>query len=375
MLNQQYQVLHPDSYIEPLLVRVQSNNRLGVCNGIIGTDSMSSSCGKNKGDRFKLSIPYARQTLIWNVFFDSQCPEMGPDFIFNDDTFLANMDIDILSTKIPSLAKWNPNNKDALLNVLMELLVCYKDHQIQLLHKQEVLKREYTMLMKTDIRLEDVETLLLPLGSKPTEARFLISLSVDLSQLQNRTCESENAVAILHVTYSGTNWDRIMTQLYLTKPLEDVLGNTQLLLPHFPRNKFLMDYITEVRKCISEKINVLVHSFEQRCAFMSVMATNQYLNLCEYDAVNFTYMCYLYGEDDFWLYILITLTLNFPKEKPIVTLQSVYHMREQGVPYTEQIYFPYSCNWNPLKMINRLMNHIHYKALEEFKANSIKICS
>lgn len=91
---------------------------------------MSSSCGSVQGDRFKLSIPYARQNLTWNIFFDSQCPEMGPDFIFNDNTFLADMDVDALSTKVPSLAKWNPNDENALLNVLKELLSCYKQHQV-----------------------------------------------------------------------------------------------------------------------------------------------------------------------------------------------------------------------------------------------------
>ena len=67
---------------------------------------------------------------MWNVLFDSQCPEMGPDFIFNDQTFLMDPDIDILSTWVPSLVKWNPNNTDALLNVLMELLLYYKEHQV-----------------------------------------------------------------------------------------------------------------------------------------------------------------------------------------------------------------------------------------------------
>lgn len=103
---------------------------LGVCCETIKIDSLSSSCGKEQGDRFKLSIPYAKQNLVWNVFFDSQCPEMGPDFIFNDNTFLADIDVDTLSVKVPSLANWNPNDENALLNVLKELLLCYKEHQV-----------------------------------------------------------------------------------------------------------------------------------------------------------------------------------------------------------------------------------------------------
>lgn len=94
-------------------------------------DSVSSSSNKAKNDCFKLLIPYARENLVWNVLFDSQCPELGPDFIFNDQTFLMDPDIDTLSTWIPSLINWNPTDPDALLNVLDELLIYYKEHQVK----------------------------------------------------------------------------------------------------------------------------------------------------------------------------------------------------------------------------------------------------
>lgn len=102
----------------------------GMCYGAVKVESVSRSCDKAVEDRFKLSIPYARQSLTWNVFFDSQCPEIGPDFLFYDDTFLADMDIDTISNKVPSLAQWNPNDRNALVNVLIELLSCYKEYQV-----------------------------------------------------------------------------------------------------------------------------------------------------------------------------------------------------------------------------------------------------
>jgi len=67
---------------------------------------------------------------MWNVLFDSQYPEIGPDFIFNDQNFLIDPDIDTLSSQVPSLVEWNPNNTDALFNVLVELLLYYKEHQV-----------------------------------------------------------------------------------------------------------------------------------------------------------------------------------------------------------------------------------------------------
>lgn len=70
---------------------------------------------------------------MWNILFDSQYPEMGPDFIFNDQNFLMDPDIDTLSNRVPSLVEWNPDNTDALLNVLTELLLYYKEHQVNII--------------------------------------------------------------------------------------------------------------------------------------------------------------------------------------------------------------------------------------------------
>lgn len=114
-----------------------------------------------------------------------------------------------------------------------------------------------------DIRLEDVETILLPLGSKPMEAKFLISFSVDLSQLQNSTCESSD-VAILLITYCGVDWNYIIPQLFFKKSVEDILGGTTALqIPCFPPHKFLMDYVPEIKKFVAEKVcNSLLLSCE-----------------------------------------------------------------------------------------------------------------
>ncbi|XP_076174351.1 BRISC and BRCA1-A complex member 2 isoform X1 [Ptiloglossa arizonensis] len=378
MLNQRYQILFPvDSYIEPLLLRVLKTDKLGICCETIEADSISSSCGKNKGDRFKLSIPYAKQTLTWNVFFDSQCPEMGPDFIFNDDTFLADMDVDILSTKVPSLAKWNPDNGDALLNVLVELLACYKEHQIQLLQKEEELQREYSMLMRSkDIRLEDVETILLPLGSKPMEAKFLISFSVDLSQLQNSTCESSD-VAILLITYCGVDWNYIIPQLFFKKSVEDILGGTTALqIPCFPPHKFLMDYVPEIKKFVAEKINSLAQSLEKRRNFLATLIALQNGSFIEFDAVYYTNATLLLTKQDFFFIVKIDLPLGFPKEPPRIMLQSVYHMVGSNTIYSEWVEnFPYNSQWKPLEMIEKLFNHIVRNVVEDFKHNSIKIDS
>ncbi|XP_050445514.1 BRISC and BRCA1-A complex member 2-like [Cataglyphis hispanica] len=376
MLNQQHPLLNTiDSYIEPLLKRVLQTKRLGICYGLIKLDSASSSCNKSKNDCFKLLIPYAGEHLVWNVLFDSQYPEMGPDFIFNDQNFLADPDIDILSTKVPSLAKWNPNDTDALLNVLNELLLYYKEHQLHLLGKQERLQFEYSTLVgETEILTEDIEVMMLPLGTKPTETKFLIRIAMDYSQLPPRINKSQNDEAMLIITFCGPDWNRILPQLYLSKTLEDIFGGPESLrIPPFPPNKYLMDYVPEVKKFIQEKMHNVIQSFESRRSFITVLIVSQRGSILEYDAIEFNWISMLMEYRDFHFLIHFHLPSTFPKEKPQVTLQSVYHMTSQGTLYKEVLDdIPYSPRWQIVLMVDKLLTYILENAVKKFQANSMK---
>ncbi|XP_076654867.1 BRISC and BRCA1-A complex member 2 [Halictus rubicundus] len=378
MLNQQYTHLRRiDSYIEPLLKRVLEANKLGICCGTIQIESTSSSCDKDEGDRFKLLIPYARHKVTWDVFFDSQRPELGPDFIFNDDTFLIDTNIDTLCTEVPSLAKWNVNDKDALLKVLMELLLCYKNHQIELLQKHERFKMEYSVLMNSpEIEQEDVEVILLPFGSKPTEVKFLISLSINVSQLENKNFKSENDTAMLLVTFYGPNWNRITPQIFFSKYLEQVLNKTSgLQIPNYPADKLLTDYVEEIKKNIQEKITSLSQILEKKRLFLATIIMCQFGSVLEHDSSEFCFITFLLEKDDFKSVVTIRLPPSFPSNKPIITLHSVYHMTHDRYPFTENLEnFKYSPSWTPLEMIQEIFKSLDTQ-IDKFKLKSIQTCS
>ncbi|XP_029032777.1 BRISC and BRCA1-A complex member 2-like [Osmia bicornis bicornis] len=376
MLSQQYPILtHVESHIKPLLMDVLSTDKIGVCHGSVELHSVSSSCGKVEGDRFRLLIPYARQNLAWNVFFDSQYPEMGPDFIFNDNSFLVDTDINTLSVKVPSLTEWNPNDKHALLNVLIELLSCYKQHQMQLLQKQDKLQLECNMLMtSTEVKPEDVEMILLPFGSKPTEARFVISLSVDVSQLEARTYKSESDAAMLLIIFSGTDWNRIIAHIFFSKSLEEALGGPRALnLPPLPPNKFLIDYIPEVKKCITDKINSINQSLIKRREYISAILAVQFPSVQEWDSVKYSYITMvLSDQEDFHVMVKIELPAGFPNEKPIILLNSLYHMEGPHSAYSEVFEdFPYKVNWDSFFKVKKLLLCIKH-AIKSFKQNTVK---
>lgn len=376
MLNQRHPILNNiDPSIEPLIKRVLQTKNFGVCCNVIELNSITSSCGQAKGDRLKLSIPYAKQNLIWNVLFDTQCPEVGPDFIFHDDTFLADPDVDMLANHVPSLVKWDPNNGNALLNVLTELLHCYKQHQIQLIENQDRLQLEYSTLVgETDVRAEDVELLLLPFGVKPTEARFLISLPLDAYQLPIYINRSNNSVAILDVTFYGPTWNRIIPRLYLPKQLEEACGGSvNLHIPPFPPDKYLMDYVPEVKQFMSEKINALNQNYRNKKDFVAALIMLERGSIIEYDAIHFSFITILLEVRDFYFLVHFYLSNGFPQNMPTIKIESIYHMTPQNHNYTEILTdVPYSPSWKSTQMVMKLLTYIMDTAVATFQNNSMK---
>ncbi|XP_012271396.1 BRISC and BRCA1-A complex member 2-like [Orussus abietinus] len=377
MLNQNHPILNTiDTYIEPVLKRVLQFQKFGVCCGKVELNLIMSSCGKSKGDRFNLSIPYAGQTLSWNVLFDSQYPELGPDFSFGDELFLLDPDVDILATDVPSLVKWDPMDPDSLLTVIIELVLTYKKYQIDQLakHGQRLQLEYYKLINETEVCTEDVEVILLPSTIKPKEARFLIRMAMDFSKLPARSSRPHNDAAMLLVTFIGPEWTRKIPQLFLSKSLEEAFGgSTALHIPPFPPEKYLMSYVLEVKKFMKEKINFLALCCDRKKSFISSLLLLQHGSVIEYDAIEFTQISILMEHRDFYFMIHFHLPARFPKEQPQITLQSIYHMTSQGKLYSELVEdVPYSPRWEPIQMVTRALSHIIDNEVQKFQANSVR---
>jgi len=238
------------------------------------------------------------------------------------------------------------------------------------------LQFEYSTLVfgETEICKEDIEVMMLPLGSKPTEARFLIRIVMDYSRLPPRINKSQNDEAMLQVTFCGPDWNRILPQLYLSKTLEAAFGGPESLhIPPLPPNKYLMDYVPEVVKFIGEKINNVVQCFESRKEFITILIVLQRGSILEYDAVEFNWIAILLELRDFHFLINFNFPSTFPKEKPQITLQSVYHMTSQGALYKEVLDdVPYSPRWQITMMVDKLLTYIIENAVQKFQANSVR---
>lgn len=131
-------------------------------------------------DRFKLHIPYAGETLKWDIIFNAQYPELPPDFIFGEDAeFLPD------PSALHNLASWNPSNPECLLLVVKELVQQYHQFQCGRLRESSRLMFEYQTLLEEPQYGENME---IYAGKKNNwtgefSARFLLKLPVDFSNI------------------------------------------------------------------------------------------------------------------------------------------------------------------------------------------------
>ncbi|KAL7987432.1 hypothetical protein Chor_006351, partial [Crotalus horridus] len=174
--------------LSPLISNVVRNGKVGLdaTNCLRITDLKSGCTSLTLGpscDRFKLHIPYAGETLKWDIIFNAHYPELPPDFIFGEDAeFLPDPSS---LHRCQNLACWNPSNPECLLLVVKELVQQYHQFQCSRLRESSRLMFEYQTLLEEPQYGENME---IYAGKKNNwtgefSARFLLKLPVDFSNI------------------------------------------------------------------------------------------------------------------------------------------------------------------------------------------------
>lgn len=117
----------------------------------------------------------------------------------------------------------------------------------------------------------------------------------------------------------------------------------------------------------------MVQCFESRQKFVMSLLILQRGSIVEYDAVVFNSITVLLEQRDFHFLMHFYLPPGFPKEKPQIVLQSVYHMTSQGTMYKEILDdIPYSPRWQMMHMVEKFLAYTMENAVQKFRANSTK---
>ncbi|KAJ7402322.1 BRCA1-A complex subunit BRE [Pitangus sulphuratus] len=253
--------------LSPFISSVVRNGKVGLdaTNCLRITDLKSGCTSLTPGpscDRFKLHIPYAGETLKWDIIFNAHYPDLPPDFIFGEDAeFLPDpsaLHEHILKfwhieetcvcicvkemsqgncgeEAVKNLASWNPSNPECLLLVVKELVQQYHQFQCGRLRESSRLMFEYQTLLEEPQYGENME---IYAGKKNNwtgefSARFLLKLPVDFSNIPTYLLKDVNEdpgedVALLSVSFEDAEATQVFPKLYLSPRIEqeEKIGNT-----------------------------------------------------------------------------------------------------------------------------------------------------
>ncbi|XP_022103676.1 BRISC and BRCA1-A complex member 2-like isoform X2 [Acanthaster planci] len=319
-------------------------------------------------DRFKIQIPYAGNTVTWQIIFDSMHPSDPPDFIFNDQDsgFMPNIE------EIKSLVNWDAEDTSALSLVIRELLGAYKEHQRQLLGER--LQFEHSSLLATG-RFTDVEVYHSRKTARgPTTVNFLIRLPVDFSNIPEFLVKDNpgDDTAILLVSFQNQEATKVSPQLYLSPRVEHVLGGSaSLRIPTFQNGNCLMDYVPNVCQLLENMVEQIVKGYQKRKEYLSAFLSHYGRAVLEYDAETFNKISLLLRNGDFYCILHIVIPTFFPRDQPLFELQSVYNVTTYGklIAAVNKEY-PYSPRWSGNEMADRARIFLE-QWIPEFKRSSL----
>ncbi|KAM6180259.1 BRISC and BRCA1-A complex member 2 isoform 2-T2 [Erethizon dorsatum] len=323
--------------LSPFISSVVRNGKVGLdaTNCLRITDLKSGCTSLTPGpncDRFKLHIPYAGETLKWDIIFNAQYPELPPDFIFGEDAeFLPD------PLALHNLASWNPANPECLLLVVKELVQQYHQFQCSRLRESSRLMFEYQTLLEEPQYGENME---IYAGKKN---------NWDVNE------DPGEDVALLSVSFEDTEATQVYPKLYLSPRIEHALGGSSALhIPAFPGGGCLIDYVPQVCHLLTNKVQYVIQGYHKRREYIAAFLSHFGTGVVEYDAEGFTKLTLLLMWKDFCFLVHIDLPLFFPRDQPTLTFQSVYHFTNSGQLYSQaQKNYPYSPRWDGNEMAKR----------------------
>uniref|UniRef100_A0A8C3DKD4 BRISC and BRCA1-A complex member 2 n=1 Tax=Corvus moneduloides TaxID=1196302 RepID=A0A8C3DKD4_CORMO len=293
--------------LSPFISSVVRNGKVGLdaTNCLRITDLKSGCTSLTPGpscDRFKLHIPYAGETLKWDIIFNAHYPDLPPDFIFGEDAeFLPD------PSALHNLASWNPSNPECLLLVVKELLQQYHQFQCSRLRESSRLMFEYQTLLEEPQYGENME---IYAGKKNNwtgefSARFLLKLPVDFSNIPTYLLKDVNEdpgedVALLSVSFEDAEATQVFPKLYLSPRIEHALGGSSALhIPAFPGGGCLIDYVPQVCQLLTNKVQYVIQGYHKRREYIAAFLSHFGTGVVEYDAEGFTKLTLLLMWKDF----------------------------------------------------------------------------
>ncbi|CAN6215627.1 unnamed protein product [Urochloa humidicola] len=342
-----------------------------------------SGCRNGRhADRFTLSIPFCLDYAHWDFVYNALSPKVAPDVVFgpDDEGFQPLVDYAEAGNGDKScLACWDcrdPSGLLALVHELRELYIEYHKKQVSDLDDARVAFELDTVLSK-----EGIEVCMVPSADRPTEVKFAVPLldaDFDFAKLVQgcpwRLPQKIHLQVIFPISRSSS-YSSVPSaprlKLISTPDLKSLFSVDDVKLPQWLSGMCLAEYLP----VLEESLNVLAveasASIGSRRRFIEALAPT-FGRPIEADPIFCRRATVLSISGVFTFLVYFAIPLQFPKQQPVITLQSSQHCNADGTPITSPPMndYPWSPRWDHTEMVERI-----YDFLTDECQNFKKFCS
>ncbi|CAD6335375.1 unnamed protein product [Miscanthus lutarioriparius] len=281
-------------------------------------------------------------TRVWNCSSDSATagdfvynalsPKVAPDVVFGpeDERFQPLVDYDVAGNGDKScLARWDCRAPEGLLALVQELRELYIEYQKKRVHMVDDARVAFEL--STVLSKEGIEVCMVPSADRPDEVKFAVPL-----------LDSDLDIAKL---VPGCPW-RLPQKIHLQVIFPISRSSSYSSMPSAPRLKLIST--PDLKSLLSvEDVKLPPWSNGMRATILSISGI-------------FTFLVHF------------AIPLQFPKQQPVLTLQSSQHCNADGTPIMSPPIndYPWSPRWDQADMVERI-----YDFLTDECQNFKKFCS
>ncbi|KAF8405377.1 hypothetical protein HHK36_010281 [Tetracentron sinense] len=354
----------------PPLIAAQLNYLLTHSPHSVKVDQIWSGCkNSNLPDRFTLLIPFCLDYIKWDVIYNAQYPLVAPDIIFaaEDDIFhplpfTGEAEGDVQTPK-SSLCDWNSKDPSRLLSLIHELRDLYTSYQRK--RVGEVDDDRLKFEISTIISREGIEMCTGGGIEKAEEVKFAVPLlDMDLNKLVHGCPWRHQQKIYLQVVYpvirkysSVPSAPRV--KLVSSSELKALFSIEDVKLPPWLEGMCLAEYLPTLEETLKTQVLEAVASIGVRRHFIEALAP-LFGRPIEADPVFCRKATVLAASGVFTFLVHFFLPTQFPKQQPVLMLQSSQHFNSQGTPVMSPVLtdYPWSPRWEVSQMAERIFEFL-----------------
>lgn len=353
----------------PPIIAAQLNHLVTYSSLSIKVDQMWSGCKNNAFlDRFTLLIPFCLDYVKWDVIYNAQYPLAAPDIIFGpeDENFhpfqVTSVGERDLKSPKNSLSNWNNRDPSRLLSLVHELRDLYMAYQRN--RVAEVDDERLKFEISTIIHRQGIEMHMTSGVEKPEEVKFAVPLlDVDINKMVGFPWKQQPKINLQVVFPVGRKYSSVPSaprlKLVSSPELNALISIDDVKLPPWLDAMCMAEYLPNLEEYLQGQILEAVALIEVRRRFIEALAP-LFGRPLEADPIFCRKATFLGASGVFTFLVYASLPTQFPKQQPVLTLQSSQHFNPQCAPIKSPPLtdYPWSPRWEASQMAERIFEFL-----------------